>query len=96
MRVSKDVIVRTVAKETGYNITTVNAIVKCLLDNIMFEVGHGREVHFSGFGLFEPKTRGKRIGRNPHTKEAVPIPARIIPSFKPGEKFKAVATRVIK
>ena len=33
----------------------------------------GEKVQLSGFGTFETKTREARIGRNPHTKEAIDI-----------------------
>ena len=41
-----------------------------------------------GFGIFEPKHREARTGRNPRTKEAVEIPASTVPVFKAGKAFK--------
>jgi len=34
------------------------------------------------------KTREARIGRNPHTKEAVEIPATRVPAFKASKALK--------
>ena len=41
-----------------------------------------------GFGTFEAKKRGARVGRNPATKEAIEIPASTAPVFKAGKAFK--------
>ena len=95
LRLTKDDIVRSVSADTGYSRSEVDAIIKSTFDNVMFEVSHGNEVQFSGFGMFEPKERAARTGRNPHTNEVVPIPARIIPSFKAGERFKNAVVREI-
>ena len=41
-----------------------------------------------GFGSFEVKTRAERMGRNPQTKEPIPIPASKAPVFKAGKALK--------
>ena len=41
-----------------------------------------------GFGTFEVKKREARMGRNPKTKEPIPIAASKVPTFKPGKAFK--------
>ena len=41
-----------------------------------------------GFGSFEVKARSARMGRNPHTKEPIEIPASRIPVFKAGKALK--------
>lgn len=42
----------------------------------------GEEVKISGFGTFEPRKKAARMGRNPRTKEDVPIPPRTVVVFK--------------
>ena len=49
---------------------------------------NGEKVQLVGFGSFEVKTRAARKGRNPQTKEAIPIPASKAPVFKAGKSFK--------
>ena len=56
---------------------------------IIDAVAHSDSVTLSGFGTFEPRERKERTGRNPRTGEAVPIPARTVPSFRPGNSFKS-------
>jgi DNA-binding protein HU-beta len=46
------------------------------------------EVFLSGFGTFSIVKRKARKGRNPKTGEAIRIPARVLPKFKPARAFK--------
>lgn len=66
-------------------IGVIELVVNSVLRNIESALVRGERVQFTGFGTFELKKRAPRTGRNPHTGEAIPIPARIIPSFKPGK-----------
>ncbi len=64
--------------------------VESLVDVVMRQIAAGDSVGVTGFGTFEPVDRAPRTGRNPHTGEAVPIPATRTPRFRPGAYFKAV------
>jgi DNA-binding protein HU-beta len=46
------------------------------------------KIFISGFGTFSIVKRKARKGRNPKTGEAIKIPARVIPKFKPARAFK--------
>ena len=46
------------------------------------------KVALVGFGTFNAKEREAHTGRNPQTGEAVEIAARVVPSFKAGNKLK--------
>ena len=48
----------------------------------------GEKIQLTGFGTFEVKERGERIGRNPKTKENITIPASKAPTFKVGKALK--------
>ena len=52
------------------------------------ELVGGGKVAISGFGTFEARPRKARIGRNPHTGEALDIPATRAPAFKAGKPLK--------
>lgn len=86
--VIKEDIIKIVTDNTGYSQKIVGEIVDALLKDITNEMSKGNKVRFVGFGTFEPKEMAKRMGRNPHTNQPVPIPARIVPSFKPGNHLK--------
>ena len=65
-----------------------SAALDSVLDTIVSTVASGDKVQLVGFGTFEAKKRGARIGRNPQTKETVEIPASVVPAFKAGKAFK--------
>jgi integration host factor subunit alpha len=47
------------------------------------------QVKLSGFGNFDLRDKGQRPGRNPKTGEEIPITARRVVTFRPGQKLKA-------
>ena len=64
---------------------------RCLnacIDIITAKLRAGEKVQLSGFGTFEAKARKARIGRNPHTKEPIEIPATRVPTFKASKALK--------
>lgn len=46
------------------------------------------KVQIIGFGSFEVRDRKARKGLNPRTKSPIDIPAKKVPSFKPGKAFR--------
>ena len=43
----------------------------------------------SGIGNFDLREKGERPGRNPKTGEEIPITARRVVTFRPGQKLKS-------
>lgn len=86
--VTKEMLVMEVANDTRYSQGMVYAILDSICNSIGEHVSHGRRVQINEFGSFKPKHRRPRIGRNPRTGEAVPIPARTLPVFEPSKKLK--------
>lgn len=62
----------------------VNAVVEAITGALTA----GDKVQLVGFGTFETKKRDARMGRNPKTKEAIEIPATVVPGFKAGRALK--------
>lgn len=92
--VNKTTLVAEVVKRTELSRSDVAEVVDAALAVIRERVARGQRVSLAGFGSFERVRRSPRIGRNPHTREAVKIPARNMPVFKPGMAFReAVASR---
>ena len=89
----KEQIITAVSDEVGCSRMGARRVIDSFLSNIMQNIADGKNVQLSGFGAFEPKHRAARTGRNPHTGDAVPIPARVIPYFKPGKTFMEMASR---
>jgi DNA-binding protein HU-beta len=86
--VNKGDLVSEVVKRTNIGRPEATRVVNAALAIIRDRVARGERVSLSGFGTFERRRRNPRIGRNPHTREAVKIPARFQPSFRPGEPFR--------
>ena len=63
-------------------------VLNAAIDAVTAALVKGEKVQISGFGTFEMKERKERVGRNPHTGEAVQIPASKVPTFKVSSTLK--------
>ena len=77
-----------VAEKTGLSKKDAERVVAATLETITQTLQKGEKVQLSGFGIFEVKDRDARVGRNPHTKEAIQIPATRLPTFKASKTLK--------
>lgn len=66
----------------------VELAVKMILDEISDALARQDRVEIRGFGSFSLHHRPARTGRNPKTGEAVEIPAKFVPHFKPGKEMR--------
>ena len=80
-------------EELGLNKREVKDIVELFFDEIRVALESGNQVKISGFGNFDLRDKNQRPGRNPKTGEEIPISARRVVTFRPGQKLK---TRVEK
>ena len=64
-------------------------IVEIFFDEIRDSLENNIQVKLSGFGNFDLREKGERPGRNPKTGEEIPITARRVVTFRPGQKLKA-------
>ena len=81
-------LVAAVAEKTGISKKDSEKAVNAAFDAITAALVKGEKVQISGFGIFETKDREARIGRNPHTKESIEIPATRVPGFKASKALK--------
>ena len=85
---NKTELIAAVAESAGLSKKDTERVVNAALDTITTALRKGEKVQISGFGTFEVKEREARIGRNPHTKEAIEIPATKVPGFKASKTLK--------
>ena len=85
---NKTELIAAVAESAGLTKKDTERVVNACLDAITAALSQGDKVQISGFGTFEVKDREARIGRNPHTKEAIEIPATKVPGFKASKTLK--------
>ena len=85
---NKSELINAVAEKAALSKKDSESAVTAALDAITAALADGDEVRLVGFGTFEVKKREARMGRNPKTKEPIPIAASKVPTFKPGKAFK--------
>ena len=85
---TKTDLIAVVSQAAGLTKKDTERVINAALDAITATLMEGEKVQLSGFGTFEVKDREARIGRNPHTKEAIDIPATRVPSFKASQALK--------
>ena len=74
-------------EELGLNKREVKDIVELFFDEIRVALESGNQVKISGFGNFDLRDKNQRPGRNPKTGEEIPISARRVVTFRPGQKL---------
>ena len=85
---NKTELIAEVAKKCGMSKKDAEKAVSATFDTIAEVLCAGDKVQLVGFGGFETKAREARMGRNPHTKEAIEIPATRVPGFKASKALK--------
>ena len=76
-------------EELGLNKREAKDLVDLFFEEIRASLETGTCVKLSGFGNFTLRDKNQRPGRNPKTGEEIPISARRVVTFRPGQKLKA-------
>ncbi len=76
-------------KSLGLNKREAKDLVQRFFDEISLALENSELVKLSGFGNFLLRDKPERPGRNPKTGEEIPISARRVVTFRPGQKLKA-------
>ena len=66
----------------------VELSVKSILEQMSAALAAGDRIEIRGFGSFSLHYRAPRMGRNPKTGEAVALPGKYVPHFKPGKALR--------
>jgi integration host factor subunit alpha len=74
--------------ELGVNKREARQIVEAFFGHMRAALARGESVKLSGFGNFNLRQKNPRPGRNPKTGEEIPITARRVVTFKPGQQLK--------
>ena len=76
-------------EELGLNKREAKELVESFFERIRLSLENNEHVKLSGFGNFDLRDKKQRPGRNPKTGEEIPISARRVVTFRPGQKLKA-------
>lgn len=81
-------LVDAIADRSGLTKDKASTALSVILDEITKALERKEAVNLIGFGSFEPRERGARMGKNPQTGEAIQIKASTTVGFKPGKTLK--------
>ena len=90
---NKEELVKEISKRTKVSQKQSSEILSAILDTIEKTISKGKKVTLVGFGTFEARKRAARTGRNPQTGKELKIPAKTVPVFSAGKKFKEVVNK---
>ena len=85
---NKTELISIAAENAGLTKKDAERVLNAAIDAITAALVKGEKVQLSGFGTFETKDRQARMGRNPHTKQPIEIPATRIPAFNASKTLK--------
>lgn len=88
MALTKAEIAEHLFDKVGLNKKDAKDMVELFFEEIRASLEAGEQVKLSGFGNFELRDKAQRPGRNPKTGEDIPISARRVVTFRPGQKLK--------
>lgn len=89
MTLTKADMAETLFAELGLNKREAKELVELFFEEVRHALERGEQVKLSGFGNFILRDKNQRPGRNPKTGEEIPITARRVVTFRPGQKLKA-------
>ena len=69
--------------------------IKSIIEQMSTSLSKGDRIEIRGFGSFSLHFRPPRIGRNPKTGDAVSLPGKHVPHFKPGKELRERVNRTL-
>ena len=88
MALTKAVMAERLYEDVGLNKREAKEFVDAFFDAVREALEQGRQVKLSGFGNFDLRRKNQRPGSNPKTGQEIPISARTVVTFRPGQKLK--------
>jgi integration host factor subunit alpha len=89
MALTKAAMAEKLYSEMGLNKREAKEMVDLFFEEIRACLEKGQQVKLSGFGNFGLRSKNQRPGRNPKTGVEIPISARRVVTFRPGQKLRA-------
>ena len=88
MAVTKAVLADGLYRRIGLNKREAKEMVELFFEDLKNALERGDSIKISSFGNFELRDKSERPGRNPKTGEEIPIRARRVVTFRPGQKLR--------
>lgn len=90
---NKAELVAAVAEKAGMPKRDAERVLNAFFEAVEEALARGSRVSIAGFGIFEVRDRGPRMGRNPQTGQSIRIPASRVPAFRAGKSLKDAVER---
>ena len=87
-------LIAAIANDSGLTKVEAEKALNSVTANITAALTKRDKVTLVGFGTFSTSDRAARTGRNPRTGEAVEVPSRSVPVFKPSKHLRARVERL--
>ncbi|SPP31112.1 Integration host factor subunit alpha [Arsenophonus endosymbiont of Aleurodicus floccissimus] len=81
-------------EKLGISKRDAKGLVELFFEEVRRSLENGEQVKLSGFGNFDLRDKSQRPGRNPKTGEHIPITARRVVTFRPGQKLKGRVEKI--
>jgi len=88
MALTKAEVAEHLFEKVGLSKRDAKDMVEVFFEEVRETLEAGEQVKLSGFGNFDLRVKSERPGRNPKTGEDIPILARKVVTFRPGQKLK--------
>ena len=88
VNLTKKDIINSIYMQIGFSKNISENLLEDLLNTIVDNLKINKKLKISKFGTFSVRSKKKRIGRNPLTKENKVISDRNVVLFKPSKEFK--------
>ncbi len=89
MALTKAEMAENLFEKLGVSKRDAQDLVEAFFEEVRRSLENGEQVKLSGFGNFDLRDKNQRPGRNPKTGEDIPITARRVVTFRPGQKLKS-------
>lgn len=89
MALTKAEVAEHLYEKVGFSKRDAKEMVELFFEEIRIALESDEQVKLSGFGNFDLRVKSERPGRNPKTGEDIPISARKVVTFRPGQKLKS-------
>ena len=85
---TRNTLVEALYREVGLSRNECADLLEDVLKIVTDRLAEGTAVKIANFGSFLVRHKGERMGRNPKTREEVPITARRVVLFRPAQRLK--------
>lgn len=92
---TKQEIVDQVSTATGLTKVETEAVMNGVMATIINSLARNERVELRGFGSFGVKHRLPKKARNPGTGEAIFLPERYVPTFKPSKQMRKTVNNTL-